>query len=167
MNVDKELLQRQSEIDKNLEDIFVRRFELNSKDNEDNPGYRAWAGYAVDVSVKVANIIMAIKDPDSGRSFRAITDLTYQLSSNEFWSKNAPVLVPVLTTVLNAHKDCVGMMVERQTYQEYAMYDKLISGSQTSCLEIFSMILFLVGGPTLMAISSLPLKIDLAPYVLE
>lgn len=167
VNLEKERLEKQQQIDRRLESIFRKHFELDSDTHKDNPGYQAWAGYAVDVSVKVANIILSMKWPDSGRGFRALTDLTYQLNANDFWTKNAPVLVPVLTTVMNAHRDGMELMMERQVNKEYALYDKLISGSQTSCLEIFSMILFLVGGPTLMALSSLPLKLDLAPYVME
>lgn len=129
--MDTKVLNIQADLDDKLRNIFVDKFEMNSDDKKDNMGYQAWAGFAVDVAIKVANIILAVKKPDSGRGFRAITDLTYQLSANEFWTKNAPVLVPVLTMVLNSHKDAIALIKERDTYQEYALYDKLIAGNET------------------------------------
>lgn len=160
-------LHKQMEVDSKLREIFGKHFELNSKNTENNPGYRAYAGYAVEVAVALSNIILSMKKPNSGRGFRAISDLTYTLNGNEFWVKNAPVLVPVLTIILNSHKDYVDMMLQRTQMEQYAVYDKLIGSAQIVCLEIFSMILYLVGGPMLMSVASLPLKKDLAPYFLS
>lgn len=150
--------------DENIEKIFKKYFELDTDKHKDNPGYMAWALSALTAAMGVTNVLLAVRHPDSGRGFRAIQDLTYQLGANDFWSKNSPVLVPILTTALNAHKDYIAMRVEAGT--EYAVYDKLMSGAQAMPLEIFSMILYLVGGPMLMATSSLPLKTELAPYFL-
>lgn len=158
------MIRKQYTEDDIFEMIFKRYFEVDGDKHKDNPGYMAWALSAVPVGIALANVLLAIKEPQSGRSFRAMCDLTYQLGANDFWTKNAPVLVPILTVCLNASKDVAGMMVEREKYREYAMHDKLICGMVVMPMEIFSMLLYLVGGPVLMATSSLPMKIDLAPY---
>lgn len=158
------VLRNQSTQDDILENIFKKALELDTERHKDNPGYMAWATSAVPVCMGLANILLAVKYPDSGRGFRAITDLTYELGANDFWTKNAAVLVPILTVALNSHRDYLGMRVEEEKYSEYAMYDKLIAGAQSMPLEIFSMVLYLVGGPLLLATGSLPLKIALAPH---
>lgn len=162
-----ESIKKQQKQDEALEAIFKKYLELDTDKHKENPGYLAWATSALPCCVALANVLLAIKYPESHRSFRAIQDLTFQLGANDFWSKNAPVLVPLLTVAINSHKDYVGMVVEKSTWQEYSTYDKLISGAQCVPLELFSMILYLVGGPLLMATSSLPLKIALAPYFLR
>lgn len=161
------ILGKQMEIDVNLREVFNKHFGLNAADIENNPGYRAYAGFAVEVGVALANLVISIKKPDSGRGFRAISDLTYTLNANEFWVKNAPVLVPVLTIVLNSHRDYVDMAMRRKELEDYAVYDKMMSAADGASLEIFSMLLYLVGGPALMNTNSLPLKLDLAPYLLS
>lgn len=163
----KSIIAQQHSIDTTLRAIFTEHFELDSEKMEQNPGHKAYAGYAVEVAVSLANLILAVRRPESGRSFRAISDLTYALNANEFWLKNAPVLVPVLTTVLNAHKDHMDMIMRRAELSEYAGYDKLMSAASGAPLELFAMMLYLVGGPLLMASSSLALKEDLAPYFLN
>lgn len=163
-----EELQKQTETDDNIRKILMKHMELedpNKKDN--NPGYYAWGLQAVETGVALANLILSIKNPGSNRGFRAISDLTYTLNANDFWNKNSPVLVPVLTVILNAHKDWVDMTVRRKELAEYAVYDKMISGTQAICLELFSMLLYLTGGPLLINTVSLELKIDLAPYFVK
>jgi hypothetical protein len=159
-------VKQQLVVDEALRNIFKAHFHIDGDNSEGNPGYKAYALYAVEVGVSLANIILAANHPESGRAFRAMTDLTYALNANEFWLKNAPVLVPVLTIILNSHKDYVDMAVQRQEMNEYAIYDKLMGSARIVALEIFSMVLYLVGGPQLMGIESLPLKNDLAPYFL-
>lgn len=158
---------KQMEIDGTLRAIFNKHFETETEENKNNPGYRAYAGYAVEVGVALMNLVISVKKPDSGRGFRAISDLVYTLNANEFWVKNAPVLVPVLTIVLNSHRDYVDMAVRKKELEDYAIYDKMISAADGASLEIFSMLLYLVGGPVLMSEKSLPLKMDLAPYLLS
>lgn len=153
--------------DNALEEIFKKHFELDTDKHKENPGYMAWSSSAVSACVSISNLLLAVKSPESGRSFRGFCDLTYVLGANDFWSKNAGVLVPVLTVILNAQKDFVGMMVEQDQLNEYASYDTLLTGAQAVSLEIFSIILYLVGGPLLMSTASLPLKLDLAPYFLR
>lgn len=159
-------VKNQTKVDDALRDIFIKHFEINSEKNKDNPGFKAYALGAVEVGVSLANLVMSINKPESNRGFRAISDLVYGLNSNDFWVKNAPVLVPALTVLLNAHRDYVDMEVRRNEMQEYAVYDKLLTGAQCVVLEVFSMLLYLVGGPLLMNVASLQLKLDLAPYFL-
>jgi hypothetical protein len=155
------------EIDGTLRELFIKHLEINSEENKDNPGYKAYAGYAVEVGVALMNLVISIKKPDSGRGFRAVSDLVYTLNANDFWVKNAPVLVPVLTIVLNSHRDYIDMVSRRTELQDYAVYDKMMSAADGASLELFSMLLYLVGGPALMNTNSLPLKMDLAPFLLS
>ena len=122
---------------------------------------------ASEVGVALANILISTKNPESGRGYRAVTDLVYALNANDFWLKNAPILIPVLTVVLNAHKDGLNYKMERENLHEYAMYDKLTASTELVALEIFSMLLYLVGGPLLMGVRSGSLKFDLAPFFLS
>lgn len=164
---------KQIETDTMLREIFKRHFGVDqpmnpsSEARSDNPGYRAYALEAVEVGVSLANIVLSIKKPDSGRGFRAISDITYALNANEFWVKNAPVLVPILSIVLNSHRDYADMANRRVEMSDYAIYDKMISASDGASLEIFSMLLYLVGGPELMTMQSLPMKMDLSPFLLS
>lgn len=164
MNNIEAVLAQQTQKDDALREIFERHFDLEGQ--KDNIGYQAYARMAVEVCISIANVILSMKHPESRRGLRAIQDLTYGLNSNDFWMKNASVLLPVLTVIINAQKDFATFQLERKTMQEYGSYDKLISGSETVCLEIFSVILYLVGGPSLMSLASAPLKIDLAPHFL-
>jgi hypothetical protein len=158
------VLKTQKQVDENLTAIFRKRFELDSEQNKDNPGYQAWGLEAIEVALAMANMVLAIKRPDSGRGFRMAKDLTYGLNANNFWVKNAPVLMPLVTTMLNAHADELNIAMDVATYREYSGYDALLSSTKCASLELFSMILYLVGGPLLMAVSSTPLKLDLMPY---
>jgi hypothetical protein len=162
-----QILQTQKDVDEQLRKIFFNHFEIDSEQYKDNVGYKGWATMASEVGVALANVIMSAQDPNNGRGYRAITDLVYTLNANDFWMKNAPVLVPILTVVLNAHKDGISYRMEKENLSEYAMYDKLTAATELVALEIFSMLLYLVGGPLLMSLRSGPLKFDLAPYFLR
>lgn len=153
--------------DEQLDGIFKKYLELDSEKHKGSPGYMAWALAAHGTCMALANVLLAVKHPNSGRSFRAIQELSYLLGANDFWAKNSPVLMPILTAALNAHKDYLSMVIEQESYREYATYDKLMSGAASMPLEIFSIVLYLTGGPLLMASSSLPLKLALAPYFLK
>lgn len=157
--------------DEVLRKIFMEHFALPSnEDIEKNPekvGYRAWGMMAIEVSVSMANLVIAMRHPQSGRSLRAIQDLAYGLNANDFWGKNAPILVPIMTVMINAHQNAVSLKADAVQNREYTIYDKLTSATELVPLEIFSMILYLVGGPSLMATQSLPLKLALAPYLVN
>jgi hypothetical protein len=162
---------KQSEVDEVLRGIFKEHFDIpTNEDIEKDPnkmGYRAWAMMAIEVAVSMANMIISMRKPESGRGLRVMQDLVYALNANDFWAKNAPILVPILTVMCNAHKDGVALKVDAMQNSEYTIYDKLTSATQLVPLEIFSMILYLVGGPMLMSNRSLPLKIALAPYLVN
>lgn len=164
------ILAKQSEQDEMLRRILSQHFEIpTNEDIEAKPdkiAYRAWALMAVEVGLAMSNMIIAMRKPESGRSFRAMQDLTYVLNSNDFWVKNAPILVPIITVMMNAHKDGAALKMEARNDGEYTIYDKLTSATSLVCLEIFSILLYLVGGPQLMGVQSLPLKIALAPYLI-
>lgn len=145
--------------------IFKRHYQVKDKP-DDNPGYQAYAIQAAEVASALMNLLISVKKPNSNRNFRALQDLTFALNANDFWVKNSPVLMPLLVIFMNAHKDAVSMKLDRARMNDYASLDKLVCGSEAVGLEIFAMIAYLLGGPMLMATTSIPLKMDLAPYLL-
>lgn len=150
------------------EEIFMRHFQLEGK--KDDPAHVALMAYglpAVDVAKRLMNMFVAMRNPQSGRSYSAICDLTYQLNTNIFWQKNASMLLPVIHVILNTHRDGVAMQVDRATREEYAQGDTLLAASRAAPLEIFPIIAYGLGGPELMLSASLPLKQELAPYILS
>jgi hypothetical protein len=155
--------------DEILQNIFLKHYgviheQTKEKDAQD-PGYLAWAMYAVDVSMHIARAFLNVKR-NSG-TYESLCAFTYQLATNDFWQKNASVLMPLIHMALNTHRDGVMLTAERETRGEYSTYDALISASRAAPLEIFPVIAYLIGGPTLMVNTSLQLKLDLAPYFLN
>ncbi len=150
-------------VDENLKEIFIRHLNANG---DVDAGYKAYALMAVEVCLALSNVFLAIKNPKDHRTYRAICDLTFQLNTNDFWQKNANVLLPVVHICLNTYRDGASLMAERTARNEYSMFDTLISASRAAPLELFPLVAYLVGGPILMVSASLPLKHDLAPYFL-
>jgi len=155
------------QIDDAIRDIFRKRFDVDSEANKESPGYQAWALDAIEVGVALANMFIAVSRPESGRGFRMAKDLTYGLNASNFWIKNAPVLMPLITMALNAHADSLNLTIDAATHREYTGYDGLLAAAKAAPLEIFSMLLYLVGGPLLMSVASTPLKLDLMPYLVS
>lgn len=149
-----------------LEDIFMEEFGLTVQKGEEgfDAGYNAWGMLAVDVSIRLAKMFIGLRN-NSGM-YEAICDLTYQLNTNDFWQKNAAILVPLMHAALNAHRDGALLMADRASREEYSSSDALISAARAAPLEIFPVIAYAVGGPQLMAAKSLVLKQRLAPYFL-
>lgn len=152
-------IQQRNEI---IGEVFAKHFGIETSEN---PGYKAWATYAKDVGVRLVSMLIAARHPDSGRTLSGFMDLTYHLSANDFWSKNAQVLVPLLMASLNGIRDAAELSHQRDQIGEYAMYDDLISAGKLASLELFSVMLLLVGGPALMTTHSMPMKLDLAPHL--
>ena len=150
------------------EEIFLRHFGLSDKGKDpEDAGLMAYGLSAVDVAKRLMNLFVAIKNPNSNRAYTAICDLTFQLNTNVFWQKNASVLMPILHVTLNTHRDGVALQLERAKREEYAQGDTLLAASRAAPLEIFPVIAYLFGGPDLMLSASLPLKQELAPYLLS
>lgn len=162
-----EVARKVAGIDEKLTNIFMEAFGLTNPENETNAGYMAYGTMAVDVALRLSNVFLALKNPDQHRTYRAVCDLTYELSANEFWHKNANVLMPILHVCLNTYRDGASLLLERAQRGEYSSSDMLISASRAAPLEIFPVIAYLVGGPALMASASLPLKTQLAPYFVK
>lgn len=161
-----EQVQKIVEIDSRLTDIFKQHYRCNEEKDSgpETAGYMAWALLAVDVSIRIANVFLAIKNPKEHRTYRAVCDLTYQLNTNEFWAKNASVILPTMHVALNTYRDGVDFEMRRRELGEYSSYDSLIATSRCAPLEIFPLIAYLVGGPMLMQSESAALKLALAPY---
>ena len=150
-------------LDSRIIEILNKHFKVSDEAIKD-AGYKAYAGLAVEVGVAIANMFLAIRNPDTGRTYRGFCDFTYQLNTNVFWEKNASVLMPLIHMALNTFRDGVFMAVERQQRNEYSGADTLIASSRAAVLEIFPVIAYLVGGPVLMVEVSAQLKLDLAPF---
>lgn len=166
MNLDeiKKTAEAVARLDNALTEIFIRHFNIH----KDAPaGHNAYGMMAVEVALSLANVFLAIKNPQEHRSYRAICDTTYHLNTNEFWQKNASVLLPIMHVCLNTYRDGVELKVERAQRGEYSTNDALISAATAAPLELFPVIAYLIGGPSLMVSASLPLKKDLAPYFLS
>lgn len=156
----------QIQIDQRFQNIFIEHFGLTeNKENPPTVGHMAYGMLAVDVAVRLANLFLAIKK-DKG-VYRVACDLSFQLATNEFWQKNAAVLMPIMHVCLNTHRDGALMLADRTKHNEYSTNDVLISASRAAPLEIFPVIAYLLGGPALMVAASLPLKRDLSPYFLS
>lgn len=151
--------------DQTLQAIFIEAYNLKeTTDKKPEVGHMAYGMLAVDVSMRLANMFLAIK-ADKG-VHEVACDLSYELAVNEFWAKNASILVPIMHVALNTHRDGVMLLVEKTIRDEYSKYDMLISASQAAPLEIFPVIAYCLGGPGLMVSASLKLKLALAPYFL-
>lgn len=152
------------EIDNRLQAIFIEHFGVDEKAPA---GHNAYALMAVEVAVSLANLFLSLKRPDEHRHYRALCDTTYHLNTNDFWQRNAAVLLPVMHVCLNTYRDGAELVLERTVRGEYSSNDALISASKAAPLEIFPVIAYLIGGPKLMLTASLPLKRALAPYFLS
>jgi hypothetical protein len=152
------------DLEKRLQEIFKEAFGVNSEDNMSNAGYQAYAYEAIDVSVRFMKMFIALKK-DKG-VHDVMCDLVYQLNTNNFWQKNAAILVPILQVILNTHRDGVILLAERANRNEYSSNDALISASRAAPLEIFPVIAYCLGGPVLQTTTSIKLKMELAPYIL-
>jgi hypothetical protein len=75
--------------------------------------------------------------------------------------------MPLVHMALNAHRDAVALQVDRAKREEYAQGDTLLAAARAAPLEIFPIIAYCFGGPELMLSASLPLKQELAPYLLS
>lgn len=152
--------------DKNLIAIFQKYLEVDTEENKENAGYQAWAGMAIHTALALANVILSAKKATEGRNLRALCDLTFRLSQNDFWLKNSAFLMPILILSLNAIKDLAVLRQDAKTLQQAANYDILIRGTEVMPLELFSAILYLVGGEEVLNRLSAPMKQELIPYFL-
>lgn len=153
--------------DDDVRDAMGRALQLaQKKDDPKEVGYMSVALVAVEVAVSLANIIATVRRPTEGRTYRAIYDLVIGLNTSIFWGKHAPALMPLLHTMLMDHLDSVSLQMERGEVK-VSPYDKLIMGAESAPLAIFSMILFLVGGPEVQMQGSVALKKDLMPLLMR
>lgn len=151
-------------VDDEVREILNEHFELHKDSRKDDNEYKAVATAAIEVGLSISNLFLSIKYSSSNRGFSVINDLVLNLNSNPFWNANSKVLVPAITMGLNAHKDYANMSLARSEARDYAIYDRLMCGAQSVPLEVFSLLLFLTGGPDLMAKQGLNLKMALSPY---
>ncbi len=155
---------RMTDLDTQIQDILMRNYGLLN--DKADPGFLAYGMMAMEVANALSNVFLAIKHPEQHRTFRALCDLTYQLNTNDFWQKNAAVLMPAIHVALNAYRDGAVLAAERAERKEYGSNDSLIAASRAAPLELFPLIAYLIGGPALMVSASIPLKVELAPYFL-
>lgn len=151
-------------IDNAIQDILMKHYGLTSKDQP--AAYMAYGMMAMEVAMALVNMFLALKNPSQHRSYKAFCDLTYQLNTNDFWNKNASILLPAVHVALNAYRDGGVLMLEREVRNEYSSDDALIAASRVAPLELFPLIAYCIGGPPLMLQASIPLKTELATYFL-
>lgn len=158
-----------AEVDNQIQQILIEQFGINNMEDKDTQtaGYKAYALEAVQVGVAIANMVMALRNPASHRTYQAFCDLTYNLNTNTFWNKNASVILPILHVWLNTYRDGATFIEERIRRNEYSSHDALIAGSRVAPLEVFPVLAYLVGGPPLMLRASAALKVQLAPFLVE
>lgn len=155
--------------DLNVRNAMARGLQLDQYSDDTNPehtGYKAAALLAIEVAVSLANLVMQVRRPDSGRSFRVLFDLTVGLQSNLFWARNAPVIMPLLHAYMMDHLDSVDLQTERGDVK-ISPYDKLIMGAEASSLVLFTQLLYLVGGFKTQAEGSVTLKKELMPLLMS
>lgn len=157
---------KRASLHESLEAIFLEEFGLLRKAGEEgfDVGYNAWGLLGTDVAIRLAKMFIGLKRNEG--MYEAICDLVYQLSANDFWQKNASILLPVVHMALNAHRDGALLVGDRVARDEYSSSDALISAARAAPLEIFPVIAYIIGGPQLMVAKSLTLKQRLAPYFL-
>lgn len=154
-------------VDSKIQEILIEQFGINDMEDKDaqSAGYKAYALQAVAVGIAIANMVMALRDPASHRTYTAFCDLTYGLNTNNFWEKNATVILPLVHMWLNTYRDGATFQAERTNHDEYLTHDALIAASRAAPLEIFPVLAYLVGGPVLMVKASAALKVQLAPFL--
>lgn len=163
MNAKLEPAAVQLEIDDRLRTIFMEQYGLMREEND--PGYKAWGLMGVEVAMCLANVFLLLKDAKTpGRAFKAVCDLSYVMNTNEFWVKNAGIILPVVHMALNAHRDHMLLAVDRQERDQYALHDGLMYAAMYAPLEVFTVIAYCLGGPALQANISTTLKLALQPY---
>lgn len=156
-----------AQFDQRVREAMARALMLDERrDDPKEAGYMAAATLALDLSVSLANIIVAVRRPETGRTFRMAYDLVIGMNSNLFWAQHAAALLPLLHTALMDHLDSVALQDERGEVK-VSPYDKLIMGAESAPMAMFSMILFLVGGPLVQMRGSVLLKKDLMSLLMR
>lgn len=161
-----ELYGQSATFDDSVRDILMDCYNVEKDKSEANAGYNATGLLAVEVGVAMANLIRVIKRPESGRTFRVVLDFTIALNNNLFWGRHATSLMPLIHVILMDHLDSLALQLERGEVK-CGPYDKLVMGAETAPLAIFSIIAFLIGGPTLQMAVSVKLKKSLMPLLAE
>lgn len=144
--------------DSELRNTLIKHFNV---EGEENAGYKAAAIEAVECSVSICNMFLAIRGADTPRTLRMLADLTIGLNTNQFWVRNAPSIVPMIQAAIFDYFDEAALTLEKTTNKSYVLFDGLIAHSKCNPLAIVSYMLFLLGGPKLSMAKSLLLKQDL------
>lgn len=164
MNNIVEIVNKQVTREEELKTIFNEAFDINDSQPAD---YNAVAELAVDCALKLAIVIINIRKPKEGLNYLATVNLTVGLNGNPFWTKNQAGLVPLLISAVQAQADYALLMQEKLENPNSTYNDKLIAQSELMSVELFTRILYLLGGPEYLALKSLALKKRLAPYLIN
>lgn len=162
----REQITKSVDLDERLRDIFMRHYGLvESEDNKPDPAYMAYGLMGVEVAVSMARMFIAMRR-DKG-TLHVMQQLTYVLNGNKFWQNTAHSLVPLMQAAINARTDELFLETERATGTAYQQDDALILSARGLALEAFPLIGFFIGGPQVMAQSSIAIKRELAPYLMS
>lgn len=153
-------------IDEEIRAILIKEYGLLDEKNKGGP-YEAVGLLAVDVAIRLMNVLRSMRFPDAKLGYRTVLDLTIGLNSNAFWQKNATVLVPLLHIAVQAQADYAFLLLDKATNRQSGMFDKVRIESELVGLELFVMIGYLLGGQELMTNSSIKIKSELEPYLVS
>lgn len=159
-----EVAKRRIETDSYLGEVFNKYIKA---DGETSAKVLGWLEEAKACALSVANLFLAARNPESGRSLGAISDLAFVLHGNNFWNTHSAFLMPLVIAGINAQRDYGVMKAEQMLSQDNKTFDILLSGCKVSHLEVFPLIVYLALGPEAMVKSSVAFKQDLAPYFME
>lgn len=139
-------------------DVFLAKTDTN-------PDYQATAGLAVDCALRLANVVLSARKNEG--VLRGYMDLIVGLNGNPFWGKFSPILIHPLHSAMQAQADYALLRLEKSGDPNSTHSDELISEAKLAGLEIFTMILYCLGGHEMMALKSIELKKRLAAYFME
>ena len=156
--------------DQDVREVMGKALEIDGEPpttpTPEQAAERAYKLLAMEVAVALANVVRVLRRSSEARTFRVVWDLVIGLNTNAFWNQHAKALLPVLHMALVDHLDSVSMQMERGE-TKISPYDNLIMGAEASCLQLFSMILFLTGGQELQLKHSVILKKALKPLLMK
>lgn len=149
------------QVEEEVSQILTKEFALETE----NEGYKVAAILAIQVCLKLLNVLRAVKNPDAGLGAKMAMDLTVSLNSNSFWKIHGATLMPLLHVALHAQLEYAVLSIQKQDDNRRSSYDDLIVECKYVGLEMFSMVAFCLGGEDLLLRASMNIKKQLSPYL--
>lgn len=144
--------------------ILMESFLVNEKSNAD---YRATGELAVDCGIRLFSVLLNLRKPNTGLNHRATMEMLVGLNGNPFWAQKGAWLMPLMHSAAQAQADYALFLLDKSSKPNVTANDELIAQCKFMCLEVFTALLYLLGGYELMAMKSIELKKRLAPYFMD